>query len=152
MLLNSKKFRFSLVSWLSERKDACFGSSTRLKLQLQIVALLLLEPVVSLNLIQFLVSLQQKSVLFLYLLDVARKNAVVPVVFVNQPVQLIHFVLQFVAPDFEVVYNFFSGGVGAVAEYTGTLHVLAVVATFGCGSPEALAQRRHKSVCLLFKQ
>ena len=72
--------------------EAC-SCSANAKLRLQASSLFVSEHVLGLQVVELFVSLQEKLILSLDLLDVASNDAIVTVTFINESVQLINLVL-----------------------------------------------------------
>ena len=151
LLLDALQFSFSFIGRLT-RDDKTSRSCDRVvswittELCLECVALFLNEVVFSLQVIQLGVSLEEKLVFPLDLLDVTRNNAIMAVTFINESVQLVDLLLQLLAPELEEVHVVasFSGRFKSVFSSQGR----AIVSITTGSRSESLTERVKKLIGL----
>ena len=116
------------------------------------ITILLDKVVLFLDIIKFLVTLEEHLVFALDLLDVASENTVLTVVIIDQIMQLFKFLLQFIATHFVIVHLAitsagFSGSITRNDRLIVSVPVI-VVSGIGCGT-KTLTQRGQELVSLL---
>jgi len=119
---------------------------------LERITILLDKVVLFLDIIKFLVTLEEHLVFALDLLDVASENTVLTVVIIDQIMQLFKFLLQFIATHFVIVHLAitsagFSGSITRNDRLIVPVPVI-VVSSIGCGT-KTLTQRGQELVSLL---